>query len=56
MIWLNEGYFGHDVPYYIDDFKRTMHRRIMKQIVQESLKSQENTDAIFMIIGYIVIR
>ena len=41
MIWLNEAHFGFGGPYNIEDFKRTMHHRIMKQSV----------DAVFMIIG-----
>ena len=51
VIWLNETDFSLDGSYCIDDFKRIMHHRIVKPKVQESLKSQESADAIFMIIG-----
>ena len=53
MKWLNEAHFGNDAPYCIDDFKRTMHHRTMKQRAQEQLDSQESDNATFMIIGYI---
>ena len=32
-------------PYGIDDFDRTNHHKIMKQISQESLEPVENVDA-----------
>ena len=44
MIWLNVAHFSHDGPHGIDDFNRTNHHRIMKQIALESLESQENVD------------
>ena len=47
VIWLNEAQFGHHCLYYIDDFKRTMHHRIMKQRAQDSLEPEEHADAIF---------
>ena len=45
MIWLIGIPFGHDHPYYINDYKRPIHHRIKKQRAQESLESQENIDA-----------
>ena len=50
-IWLNEAHFSHDDPYSFDDYKRTMHHRIMKRIAQESLGSPETVHAIFLNIG-----
>ena len=47
----NEADFGHDGPYYIDDSKRSMHHRIIKQRGQERFQSHESADAIFMTIG-----
>ena len=36
MIWLNVAHFSHDSPHEIDDFNRTNHHRIMKQIALET--------------------
>ena len=35
----------------ITDYMRTIHHRIIKERAQESLESQENVDAILMIVG-----
>ena len=42
MIWPILAILAH--AYYIDDFKRTMHHRMMKQRAKESLEFQESTD------------
>ena len=47
-MWLNEAHFGHDDPYCFDDYKRTMHHRIMKRIAQESFESSETVHVIFL--------
>ena len=51
MIWLIEAHFGHNDPYLINDYERHVHHRIMKQKAQESLESQENVDATFIIVA-----
>ena len=51
MIWLIGASFGHDHPYYINDNKRPIHHRKIKQIAQESLESWGNVKAIFMFVG-----
>ena len=48
MIWLIGAHFDHDHPYHVNDFMRPLHHRPMKQRAQQSFKSQENVDAIFM--------
>ena len=51
MTWLIRAHFGHDHPYYINDYMRPIQLRIMEQTAQESLESQENVDATFMYVG-----
>ena len=48
MIWLTEAHSGHNNPYYINDYERHVHHRIMQQKAQER-KSQEN--ATFIIVA-----
>ena len=47
MIWLIGPHFGHNHPYYMNDYMRPIYYRIMKQTAKESLESQENVDAIY---------
>ena len=51
MIWLIEAHSGHDNLYYINDYERHVHHRIMQQKSQERSKSQENGDATFIIVA-----
>ena len=51
MKWLIGGYFGHDHPYYINNYKISIHHRKIKQIAQESLESWANVNALFMFVG-----
>ena len=51
MIWLIKAHSGHNNPYYINDYERHVHHRIMQQKAQKRLKSQENVDATFIIVA-----
>ena len=51
MIWLIRAYFGHDHPYYINDYKRPIRDRNIKQRAKENLASGENVTTIFMFVG-----
>ena len=51
MKWLNVAHFGHDGQHLINDFNRTSHHRIVKQIAFESVESWENVDTTCSIVG-----
>ena len=51
MILPNLICFGHDGSYYVNDYRTTKHRPMIKQTVPESLDCQEKVYATDRIVG-----
>ena len=51
VILTNFTYFGHDGSYYFNDYRRTKHHPLIKQIVPESWDYQGKVDVTCRIVG-----